>query len=99
LTAPWPEKPLFKAHKGAPVTLGLINNTSSTEAIRWGGHVARLLHALDDGWEPYWRDSALLAPGQTVHIAFVADNPGRWPIESAIFERQSAGARSFFEVV
>jgi FtsP/CotA-like multicopper oxidase with cupredoxin domain len=98
LTAPWPDKPLFKARKGAPVTLGLVNNTSTTEAIRWGGHVARLLHPLDDGWEPYWRDSALLAPGQTVHVAFVADNPGRWPIESAIFERQSAGARSFFEV-
>ena len=98
LTTPWPTKPLLKAPKGAPVTLALINKTSATQAIRWGGHVARLLHALDDGWEPYWRDSALVAPGQTVHIAFVADNPGRWPIESAMLERQTAGARTFFEV-
>lgn len=98
LTAPWPDKPLFKAKKGAPVTLALLNKTTSPQAIRWGGHVARLLHALDDGWDPYWRDSILLAPGQTAHIAFVADNSGRWPIESAILECQAAGARSFFEV-
>lgn len=98
LTAPWPDKPLLKAKRGAPVTLTLLNKTSSPQAIRWGGHVARLLHALDDGWDPYWRDSVLLAPGQTAHIAFVADNPGRWPIESAILDCQAAGARSFFEV-
>ncbi|HLH49394.1 MAG TPA: multicopper oxidase domain-containing protein, partial [Roseiarcus sp.] len=98
LTAPWPDKPLFKAKKGAPVTLALFNKTANPQAIRWGGHVARLLHALDDGWDPYWRDSVLLAPGQTAHIAFVADNPGRWPIESAILDCQAAGARSFFEV-
>jgi FtsP/CotA-like multicopper oxidase with cupredoxin domain len=95
---PWPDKPLLKVRKGAPVTLGLINKTASPQAIRWGGHVARLLHALDDGWEPYWRDSVLLTPGQTAHVAFVADNPGRWPIESAILDCQAAGARSFFEV-
>ena len=95
---PWPDKPLLKVRKGAPVTLGLINKTASPQAIRWGGHVARLLHALDDGWEPYWRDSVLLAPGQTAHVAFVADNPGRWPLESAILDCQAAGGRSFFEV-
>jgi FtsP/CotA-like multicopper oxidase with cupredoxin domain len=98
LSAPWPERPLLRARKGAPVTFALINKTSSPQALRWGGHVARLLHALDDGWEPYWRDSVLLAPGQTAHVAFVADNPGRWPIESAILDCQAAGGRSFFEV-
>jgi FtsP/CotA-like multicopper oxidase with cupredoxin domain len=98
LTTPWPAKPLLKSPKGAPVVLSLVNKTTAAQALRWGGHVARLLHALDDGWEPYWRDSALLAPGQTIHVAFIADNPGRWPIESAIFDSQAAGARSFFEV-
>jgi FtsP/CotA-like multicopper oxidase with cupredoxin domain len=97
-TGPWPQKPLLKVRKGAPAALALINKTASPQAIRWGGHVARLLHALDDGWEPYWRDSVLLAPGQTAHIAFVADNPGRWPVESAILDCQAAGGRSFFEV-
>jgi FtsP/CotA-like multicopper oxidase with cupredoxin domain len=99
LTAPWPAKPLFSVSRGSPVTLGLNNKTNAIQIIRWTGHVARQLHPLDDGWEPYWRDSAFIAPGQTVHVAFVADNPGRWPIESADLDRQAAGGRTYFEVI
>ncbi len=47
----------------------------------------RLLHDLDDGWEPYWRDSVLVAAGKTKHVAFIADNPGKWVIESLIPDR------------
>ena len=94
----WPAKPLFTVAKGTPVTIGLINKTSAAQAIRLHGHCMRLLHAMDDGWEPYWRDVALVAPGKTVHAAFVADNTGKWPIESAIPEHQAAGVMSWFEV-
>ena len=66
--------------------------------MRLGGHVARLLHALDDGWEPYWRDIILIPPGRTVHAAFVADNLGKWPIESASPERRNAGLAAWFQV-
>ena len=59
----------------------VANKTAAVQAIRLWGHVARLLHAMDDGWEPYWRDTFLIQPGRTAHIAFVADNPGKWPIE------------------
>jgi FtsP/CotA-like multicopper oxidase with cupredoxin domain len=98
LTAPWPAKPLFSVRRGSPVTLGFVNKTQTVQAIRFAGHVARQLHALDDGWEPYWRDNVLVAAGKTVHVAFVADNPGRWPIESADLDRQAAGLRTYFEV-
>ena len=94
----WPAKPLFSVARRAPVTLGLINKTPYAHAMRLHGHCMRLLHAKDDGWEPYWRDAALLGPGQTVHAAFVADNPGKWPLESAIPEHQAAGLKSWFEV-
>lgn len=87
----WAAKPLLAVPKGAPVTLGFANKTAVTQAMRLHGHVARLLHPLDDGWEPYWRDTILVAPGKTVHVAFVADNPGKWPIESAIPEHRAAG--------
>jgi FtsP/CotA-like multicopper oxidase with cupredoxin domain len=98
LDAPWPPKPLFSVPKGSPVTLGFVNKTQSVQAIRFAGHVGRQLHALDDGWEPYWRDNVLVAAGKMVHVAFVADNPGRWPIESADLDRQVAGLRTYFEV-
>lgn len=94
----WPATPLFSVGRGAPVTLGLLNKTAVTQAIRLCGHVMRLLHAMDDGWEPYWRDSVLIAPGKTSHVAFVADNPGHWPIESAIPEHQAAGVMTMFAV-
>ncbi len=94
----WTPKPLFSAPKGYAVTFGFINKTLVTQAMRLHGHVARLLHALDDGWEPYWRDTILIAPGKSVHIAFVADNPGKWPIESAIPEHRAAGVGGWMQV-
>ncbi len=94
----WGTKPLIAVPRGAPVTLGFVNKTAVTQAMRLGGHVGRLLHALDDGWEPYWRDTILVAPGRTVHIAFVADNPGKWPIGSAIPEHRAAGVGGWFQV-
>ncbi len=94
----WAAKPLFAVPGGAPVTLGFVNKTAVTQAMRLGGHVGRLLHSLDDGWEPYWRDTLLLAPGKSAHLAFVADNRGKWPLGSAIPEHRAAGVGGWFQV-
>jgi len=95
----WAPKPSFAVPRGSPVTLGLVNKTDYAQTMRLNGHVGRLLHALDDGWEPYWRDILLIPPGKTVHMAFVADNPGKWPIESASPERRAAGLATWFQVI
>lgn len=95
----WSPKPLFQVAKGTPVTLGLVNQTRSALTMRLGGHVARSLHTLDDGWDPYWRDIFLLLPGKTIHAAFVADQPGKWPLESASPERRDVGLAGWFQVV
>jgi len=96
--ADWSAKPQFAVRRGAAVTLALINATATTRTMRLGGHVARLLHALDDGWEPYWRDVFIVPPGRTVRLAFVADNPGKWPIASAIPASRAAGLSGWFQV-
>ncbi len=96
--ADWPAKPLFKAARGTPVSLTLVNQTSAPQTLRLEGHVARQLHALDDGWDPYWRDTFLIAPGKTLHAAFVADAPGKWPLASASPERRAKGMAGWFEV-
>jgi len=62
------------------------------------GHHMRLLHDLDDGWEPYWRDAVLIPERKSKHAAFVADNPGKWVIESLILDRNSTGLATWFEV-
>ena len=94
----WSPKPAFVIPRGAPSVFAIANKTAVVQAIRLGGHVARLLHSMDDGWEPYWRDTVLIQPGRTAHIAFVADNPGKWPIESAIPEHRAAGVGGWFQV-
>ena len=77
----WSAKPAYALPRGAPAVFTLANKTAFVQALRLWGHVARLLHSMDDGWEPYWRDTVLIQPGRTAHIAFVADNPGKWPLE------------------
>jgi FtsP/CotA-like multicopper oxidase with cupredoxin domain len=94
----WAKKPAAVIPRGAPTVFAIANKTAVVQAMRLGGHVARLLHAMDDGWEPYWRDTILIQPGRTAHIAFVADNPGKWPIESAIPEHRAAGVGGWFQV-
>ena len=94
----WSTKPSYVLPRGAPAVFALANKTAFVQALRLWGHAARLLHSMDDGWEPYWRDTILIQPGRTVHIAFVADNPGKWPLESTIPEHRAAGVGTWFEV-
>jgi len=94
----WGAKPQFAVRRGAPVTLALANATAAVQTMRLGGHVARRLHTLDDGWEPYWRDIFIVPPGKTVRLAFVADNPGKWPIASATPAARAAGLSGWFQV-
>ena len=96
--AGWALKPAYVLPRGAPAVFALANKTAAVQAMRLWGHVARLLHSMDDGWEPYWRDTVLIQPGRTAHIAFVADNPGKWPLESAIPEHRAAGVGTWFQV-
>jgi FtsP/CotA-like multicopper oxidase with cupredoxin domain len=89
---------LFSVKKGTPVALGLVNKSLFEQVIHVQGHVVRLLHDLDDGWEPYWRDSVIIPEHATKHIAFVADNPGKWLICSAVQEHFANGLAGWFEV-
>ncbi|MDR3407970.1 MAG: multicopper oxidase domain-containing protein [Methylovirgula sp.] len=73
--------PLFSVKRGASATLALVNKSTAATQMRVHGHALRILHDLDDGWDPFWRDSVIVPPGRTKHAAFVADNPGDWAIE------------------
>jgi FtsP/CotA-like multicopper oxidase with cupredoxin domain len=94
----WAPKPAYVIPRGQPAVFALANKTAVVQALRLWGHVARLLHSMDDGWEPYWRDTILIQPGRSAHVAFVADNPGKWPLESAIPEHRAAGVGTWFQV-
>ena len=45
-----------------------------------------------------WQDTAVIAAGETVTLAFVADNPGTWAIQSLVAERADGGMIGAFEI-
>lgn len=90
--------PLVKAKRGTPVVLALKNETGFVQPMHLHGHSFRLLHALDDGWEPYWLDTVQVPENKTLRIAFVADNPGKWLLGSTVVERFDAGLWTWIEV-
>ncbi|GLS45427.1 multicopper oxidase family protein [Methylobacterium brachythecii] len=90
--------PAFSVKRGQVVVLAIRNDTSFLQTLHVHGHAFRLLHPLDDGWEPYWLDTFQLLDGKTARIAFLADNPGRWLISSTVLERFDTGMWTSFEV-
>lgn len=90
--------PLFTVKRNTAVVLALSNTTAFPQSLHLHGHVFRLLHPLDDGWEPYWLDTFQLLEGRTARIAFLADNPGRWLISATALERFDTGLWGWFEV-
>jgi FtsP/CotA-like multicopper oxidase with cupredoxin domain len=89
--------PLFTAARGRTVVMALDNRDAVAHVVHLHGHHFRLLDRLDDGWKPYWLDTIAVAGKQTVRIAFVADNPGRWPIEQHALDGPAAEV-NWFEV-
>jgi FtsP/CotA-like multicopper oxidase with cupredoxin domain len=90
--------PLFSVRAGTPVSLALVNKCLFPLAIFVQGHAMRLLHDLDDGWEPYWRDTVVAPEKTTKHVAFVADNPGQWFLGDSIADHAAHGLAGWFEV-
>ncbi|MDP4026546.1 multicopper oxidase family protein [Methylobacterium sp. NEAU 140] len=90
--------PIFTVKRGQVVVLALRNETAFPQALHLHGHCFRLLHPLDDGWEPYWLDTFQLLEGRTARIAFLANNPGRWLISATVLERFDTGLWTLFEV-
>jgi FtsP/CotA-like multicopper oxidase with cupredoxin domain len=89
--------PLFSAARGRTVVMALDNRDTRARVVHLHGHHFRLLDRLDDGWKPYWLDTVVVEGRQTARIAFVADNPGRWLIESHGLDGPAARA-NWFEV-
>ncbi|HEX8663128.1 MAG TPA: multicopper oxidase family protein [Beijerinckiaceae bacterium] len=91
-------KPLVTVKRGQPVVLAIKNTTPAMQPLHLHGHVFRLLHPFDDGWEPYFLDTMQVPENRTVRIAFVADNPGKWLLASTVLERFDTGLWTWFEV-
>jgi FtsP/CotA-like multicopper oxidase with cupredoxin domain len=92
------QPPLARLKRGHTVVMSLNNLSDQVMPMHWHGHAARQLFTYDDGWDPFWSDTALIQPRQFARIAFVADNPGRWLLAGAIAEHRDSGLMGWFEV-
>lgn len=89
---------LMNVKRGAVCVIAVNNRTAMPQVIHVQGHVFRLLHALDDGWEPYFLDTIVVPAQRTYRIALIADNPGKWAIRSSVLEHMEGGVLTWFNV-
>ncbi|MBK1865954.1 multicopper oxidase family protein [Aestuariivirga sp. YIM B02566] len=79
---------------GETVILDVNNRTKFDQPLHIHGHVWRVIEDLPT---PF-RDTVVVPAGAQVKLGFVADNPGRWGIQSTVAERADAGLLTSFEV-
>jgi FtsP/CotA-like multicopper oxidase with cupredoxin domain len=91
-------RPLFSVPRGRAVVLGFFNRTDAAMAVHLHGHHFRLLDRLDDGWKPFWLDTFVVPAGESDHIAFVADNPGKWRLDAQPLAATGGTSPGWFEV-
>lgn len=91
--------PMFRAARGRSIHLAMTNRTAFQHAIHLHGHhfVVLSRNGAQTAFQDV-RDTVLVAPDETVEIAFVADNPGRWMIHCHMLAHQASGMMSWFEV-
>jgi FtsP/CotA-like multicopper oxidase with cupredoxin domain len=91
--------PVFSVPVGRSVLVTLQNPTAFWHPIHLHGHHVKVLarngQKLDT---PSWRDTVLLAPRDSLELAFVADNPGNWLVHCHVLEHHAGGMGAVFAV-
>jgi len=87
--APWETFSL-----GETVVLDVDNRTKFDQPLHIHGHVWQII---DEQPKPF-RDTVVIPTGAQMKLGFVADNPGKWGIQSTIAERVDSGLITSFEV-
>ncbi len=93
-------EPIGSFAKGESVILAIDNATEFDQPLHIHGHVWQVIE--QDGvpreGQP-WRDTALVPRRQRQKLAFVADNPGLWALQSLVAERVDSGLIASFAIV
>ncbi len=85
---------LFAAVTGETVVLAIQNRTAFAQPLHLHGHVWQEV-GVD---QAPLRDTAVIAAGKSMNLAFVADNPGTWALQSLVAERADGGLMAAFQV-
>jgi len=92
-------EPFLNLQRGRSYVLAMHNDTAWHHPMHLHGHVFRVI-ARNSQPTRYreWQDTVLMAPHESVDVAFVADNPGHWMFHCHILEHQAAGMMGVIRV-
>ncbi len=93
------DTPMFRADLGRTVQLEMTNRSMFPHAIHLHGHHFEVLArsgALNTSGDV--RDTVLIGAEETLEIAFVADNPGKWMLHCHMLSHQASGMMGWFGV-
>ena len=92
--------PLLTLERDRSYIFDMFNDTAWWHPMHLHGHVFRVVSRKGEPTsQREWLDTVLMAPGERVEIAFVADNPGDWMFHCHILEHQQAGMMGTVKVV
>ena len=91
--------PLLTLQRGRSYRLRMRNDTAWWHPMHLHGHSFRVL-TRNGSAVPYrqWADTVLVAPKETVDIAFVADNPGDWMLHCHVTDHQVSGMMTILRI-
>jgi FtsP/CotA-like multicopper oxidase with cupredoxin domain len=90
------ETPLIEARRGETLRIAMTNDTAWPHGMHLHGHHFRQI--AEDGAAGPLRDTLLINRGETVEIAFVADNPGDWLLHCHMLEHSAGGMMTWLRV-
>lgn len=103
---PWPGRdhakippPLARLERGKSYVCSLKNASKLAHPIHLHGHSFKVLRSDQRTVPVHHADTVLLLPEETIEVAFVADNPGRWMLHCHVIEHQETGMMGYVEVV
>ncbi|MBU2531839.1 MAG: multicopper oxidase family protein [Alphaproteobacteria bacterium] len=92
-------EPMLTLARDQSHVIVMTNATAWHHPIHLHGHSFRVLSRNGAPTRhKEWQDTVMMAPRETVEIAFVADNPGDWMFHCHILEHQAAGMMGVIRV-
>lgn len=93
------DKPLLEVGRGGTVAIRMTNNTRWSHAMHLHGHHFLATHRNgEEIAETVWHDTILMQPDETLTIAFLADNPGKWLLHCHMVEHMAGGMITWINV-
>lgn len=93
------DMPLTTVARDRTVVVTIQNQTAFPHVMHLHGHHFQVItRGGVPAARPDWRDSELMGQGETVELAFHADNPGKWLLHCHMLEHAAAGMMTWLDV-